>query len=106
MTFGSGIAALIACLPCLANAVPVDLLEFDLVLKRDPSLAKGAQLYETCAACHGNAGRASVMGAADGLQGSSSLVEKHDRFSRVQNSARSSVISPVIGVLTSSVACI
>lgn len=65
----SGIAALIACVPCLANAVPVDQLELDLVLKRIPNLARGAQLYETCAACHGNRGEGVSDGTVPAIAG-------------------------------------
>lgn len=69
MTFGLGIAVLIACLPCLANAVPVDQLELDLVLKQNPNLIRGAQLYETCAACHGKQGEGVSDGTVPAIAG-------------------------------------
>lgn len=45
-----------------AHAVPVVERELDWVLKRTPDVARGAKLYDTCAACHGKDGQ----GVSDG----------------------------------------
>ena len=53
----------------LALAVPMAQREFDWVLKRTPDLAKGAKLYETCAACHRNGGEGVADGSVPAIAG-------------------------------------
>ena len=62
-------AALLVCSPYLSHAVPIDQREFDWVLRRTPDLAAGAQLYETCAACHGTRGEGVADGSVPAIAG-------------------------------------
>jgi cytochrome c553 len=67
---GAAIALVsLACLSDLALGVPVAQREFDWVLKRTPDVANGAELYETCAACHGNGGEGAADGSVPALAG-------------------------------------
>jgi cytochrome c553 len=61
-------------LSSLALAVPVKERELDWVLKRTPDPTKGAQLYETCAACHGDTGQGATDGSVPAIGGQHFMV--------------------------------
>ncbi len=68
LRFGLLLLALCAFAP-LAKAIPVSQKEFDLVLKRSPDATRGATLYETCAACHGERGGGLDDGSVPAIAG-------------------------------------
>lgn len=57
-----------------ASAAPVAQWELGLVLTRTPNLQNGAELYQTCAACHGAKGEGASDGTVPAIAGQSYTV--------------------------------
>lgn len=65
------IAAMSAALavPVAVGAPPAGQTEYELVMTRDPDLAKGEQLYDACKQCHGAHAEGGMNGSVPALAG-------------------------------------
>lgn len=67
-------APILAGAACVAWAVPMAQRELDLVMTRNPDVQRGAEIYATCAACHGPGGEGADDGSVPALAGQSYTV--------------------------------
>lgn len=67
-------APILAGAACVAWAVPMAQRELDLVMTRNPDVQRGAEIYATCATCHGSGGEGAGDGSVPALAGQSYTV--------------------------------